>query len=59
MTLKGVALLNFVPQILYVRHSRKQELRQRGAFQRSNSPAKFSEKRSVGSHVRLNKPIAQ
>jgi len=43
MTLNGVVLLNLVPQSLYVRRSRKQELRQKGAFQRTNSSTKFRE----------------
>jgi len=43
MTINRVVLLNLVPQSLYVRHSRKQELRQKGTFQRTNFSTKFRE----------------
>jgi hypothetical protein len=43
MILNGVVLLNLVPQSLHVRPSRKKELRQKGAFQRTNSSTKFRE----------------
>jgi len=43
MTFNRVVLLNLGPQSLFVRHSRKEELRQRVAFQRTNSSTKFRE----------------